>query len=397
MAGIGRRTLVAGATAVAATGRANAESVTLPFANGERPLVAYPQKRALIRMTTRPPQLETPFPIFDEGLLTPNDAFFVRYHLADVPVDRLDPLTFRLIVKGKVARPQQFTLAALKGLGARDLVAVNQCSGNGRGFFEPRVPGGQAANGLMGNARWRGVPLKAVLDRAGVQPGAVEVRFDGMDGPVAPNTPDFAKSLKIDHARDGEVLLAWGMNGADLPVLNGYPLRLVVPGYFGTYWVKHLNEITVIDDPLDNFWMTTAYRVPDNECQCTPPGEAPTKTRPIGRFAVRSFLTNLQDGGQVSAGQDTMLRGIAFDGGSGIAEVKVSTDGGASWSGAQLGDDLGKYSFRPWQAVVRLSPGAHAVRVQATARSGETQPMESRWNPSGYLRNVVETINVRAV
>lgn len=397
MAGIGRRTLVAGATAVAATGRANAESVTLPFANGERPLVAYPQKRALIRMTTRPPQLETPFPIFDEGLLTPNDAFFVRYHLADVPVDRLDPLTFRLIVKGKVARPQQFTLAALKGLGARDLVAVNQCSGNGRGFFEPRVPGGQAANGLMGNARWRGVPLKAVLDQAGVQPGAVEVRFDGMDGPVAPNTPDFAKSLKIDHARDGEVLLAWGMNGADLPVLNGYPLRLVVPGYFGTYWVKHLNEITVIDDPLDNFWMTTAYRVPDNECQCTPPGEAPTKTRPIGRFAVRSFLTNLQDGGQVSAGQDTMLRGIAFDGGSGIAEVKVSTDGGASWSGAQLGDDLGKYSFRPWQAVVRLSPGAHAVRVQATARSGETQPMESRWNPSGYLRNVVETINVRAV
>jgi len=397
MVQISRRTMLAGTIAVGAAGPGQAETVMLPFANGERPLVAYPQKRPLIRMTTRPPQLETPFAVYDEGVLTPNDAFFVRYHLADVPVDRLDPQAFRLELKGKVARPQSLTLAALKSLGVQDLVAVNQCSGNGRGFFEPRVAGGQAANGLMGNARWRGVPLRAVLDRAGVQAGAVEVRFDGMDGPVAPDTPDFAKSLTIDHARDGDVMLAWAMNGADLLVLNGFPLRLVVPGWFGTYWVKHLNEITVLDTPLDNFWMSTAYRVPDNDCQCVAPGTAPAKTRPIGRLAVRSFVTSHQDGARLPAGQQVGVRGIAFDGGSGIAEVKLSTDGGATWMSAQLGEDLGRFSFRGWQAAVRLPAGRHAISVQAIARSGETQPMEPRWNPSGYLRNVIETVAVEAV
>ncbi|MFG3757104.1 molybdopterin-dependent oxidoreductase, partial [Klebsiella pneumoniae] len=124
---------------------------------------------------------------------------------------------------------------------------VNQCSGNSRGFSDPRVAGGQLANGAMGNARWRGVPLKTVLDKAGVQAGAKQVTFNGMDGPVSDKTPDFVKALDIDHARDGEVMLAYAMNGHDLPVLNGFPLRLVVPGHYGTYWVKHLNDITVID------------------------------------------------------------------------------------------------------------------------------------------------------
>ena len=387
---------MAGSVALGASKFAHAETVTLPFGNGERPVVKYPQKRPLIRMTTRPPQLETPFSVYDEGVITPNDAFFVRYHLSDLPLDRLDPVTFRLEVKGSVERPQSFTLADLKGMGEQEIVAVNQCSGNGRGFFEPRVAGGQAGNGLMGNARWRGVPLRAVLDRAGVRAPAVEVRFDGMDGPAAPGTPDFAKSLTIDHARDGEVMLAWEMNGADLPVLNGYPLRLVVPGYFGTYWVKHLNEITVLDTPLANFWMATAYRVPDNECQCVPPGTAPAKTRPIGRYDVRSFVTSHADGAHIAAGQAVGLRGIAFDGGSGIAAVKVSTDGGATWADAKLGEDLGRYSFRPWTAAITVSPGQHALQVQAIARSGETQPVTPRWNPAGYLRNPIETVTVEA-
>ena len=250
-----------------------AQSVTLPIGNGERPLATYAQKRPLIVLTERPPQLETPWAVFDQGIITPNDAFFVRYHLAGIPTE-VDLDTFRIVVKGKVNTALSLSVAELKRMDAIEMVAVNQCSGNSRGFFSPRVAGGQLANGAMGNAKWRGVPLKAVLDRAGVQAGAKQVRFDGLDGPVLPATPDFAKALDVDHAMDGEVMIAYAMNDADLPMLNGYPVRLVVPGYFGTYWVKHLNEITVIDEVLNNFWMATAYRIPDNACACVPPGSA---------------------------------------------------------------------------------------------------------------------------
>jgi DMSO/TMAO reductase YedYZ molybdopterin-dependent catalytic subunit len=372
--------------------------VTLPIGNGERPLVRYPQKRPLIRLTARPPQLETPFSVFGENLITPNDAFFVRYHLADnAPPQDLDPATFRLEVKGKVERPLSLSLAELRAMpGIVEIVAVNQCSGNSRGFFEPRVAGGQAANGMMGNARWRGVPLRAVLDRAGIAAGAVQVRFDGLDGPVMPQTPDFAKALDLDHARDGEVLLAWAMNGEDLPMLNGFPLRLVVPGYFGTYWVKHLNEVTVLDRVLDNFWMTTAYRIPDNDCACVAPGTAPTATRPIGRFSVRSFITSPAADASVAAASDLTIKGFAFDGGSGIARVEISSDGGQSWAEARLGEDLGKYSFRGFETVLRLPAGQHRLMSRATSRAGETQPMTPRWNPSGYMRNVVEAVAVTA-
>ena len=210
-----------------------AEAVTLPFANGTRPLVTYPGKRPLIGLTARPPQLETPFTVFNEGVITPNDAFFVRYHLADLPLE-IDPAAYRIEVKGKVEKPLSLSLQDIRtGFEPVELVAVNQCSGNSRGFFEPRVGGGQLANGAMGNARWLGVPLKAVLDRAGVEAGATQVAFNGLDGPVLSETPDFVKALDIDHARDGEVMLAYAMNGEDLPWLNGYPVRLVVPGTMG--------------------------------------------------------------------------------------------------------------------------------------------------------------------
>src|SRR5712691_9069554 len=250
------------------------DTVTLPIDNGERPLAKYPQKRPMIVPTSRPPQLETPFSIFNDGPITPNNAFFVRYHLADLPLD-IDPDKFTLEIKGKVDRPLKLSLKDIRKLPAVELVAVNQCSGNSRGFFNPRVAGGQLANGAMGNARWKGVPLKVVLDKVGVQRGARQVTFDGLDGPVSDKTPDFVKALDVDHAGDGEVMLAYAMNGQDLPVLNGFPLRLVVPGYYGTYWVKHLNEITVIDNVFDGFWMKTAYRIPDNSCACVEPGTAP--------------------------------------------------------------------------------------------------------------------------
>jgi sulfite dehydrogenase (cytochrome) subunit A len=371
------------------------DAVVLPFDNGERPLVRYPQKRPMIGLTSRPPQLETPFSVFDSGPITPNNAFFVRYHLADIPYN-LDPDKFTLEIKGKVDRPLKLSLKEIRKVPATELVAVNQCSGNSRGFSEPRVAGGQLGNGAMGNARWRGVPLKAVLDMAGVQAGARQVTFNGMDGPVMEPTPDFVKALDIDHARDGEVMLAYGMNGEDLPFLNGFPLRLVVPGYYGTYWVKHLNEITVIDSVFDGFWMKTAYRIPDTPCGCVEPGTAPKATIPINRFTIRSFITNVSNGARVKARKDVTLRGIAFDGGKGIKEVAVSTDNGTTWTPAKLGRDLGKYSFREWKLPVKLIPGAYDLRVRATSNSGDTQPMDPGWNPAGYLRNVVETVRVTA-
>ncbi len=390
-AGIG----VAGSS-TASFAATESETVTLPFANGERPLATYPGKRPLIRLTTRPPQLETPFSVFDEGVITPNDAFFVRYHLADIPT-KIDPDAFRVTIEGKVETPLSLSVAELKtGFEPIELVAVNQCAGNSRGFFEPRVAGGQIGNGAMGNARWKGVPLKALLTKAGVQAGAVQVSFQGLDRPVLPETPAFMKALDLDHALDGEVMIAYAMNDEDLPWLNGFPVRLVVPGWYGTYWVKHLNTINVLDAPLDSFWMKTAYRIPNNACACTPPGKAPSSTAPIGRFNVRSFLTNIVDGATVAANTDLGLRGIAFDGGQGISDVAVSADDGKTWTEAALGDSLGPYSFREWRANVMLAPGKRRLMVRAANRAGQSQPLEPLWNPSGYMRNVVEATNVVA-
>ncbi|HEV7403194.1 MAG TPA: molybdopterin-dependent oxidoreductase [Chthoniobacteraceae bacterium] len=384
-----------GLAGLATPGRAQEGSITLPFENGERELVKYPQKRPLIVLTSRPPQLETPFSVFNEGVITPNDAFFVRYHLANLPLD-LDVAAFRLEVKGKVNSPLSLSLDELKKFEAVETIAVNQCSGNSRGFFQPRVGGGQLGHGAMGNAKWKGARLKDVLEKAGVAAGAKQVVFNGLDTPVVPQTPDFIKALPVDQALDGEILLAYEMNGEPLPVLNGYPLRLVVPGYYGTYWVKHLSEITVVDETFGGFWMSTAYRIPDTAGACIEPGTTPKSTTPITRFNVRSFLTSLRDGATVKSQRETVLRGIAFDGGHGIADVLVSADAGASWRAATLGKDLGKYSFREWTLPWKpAAKGNVEIKVKATNRLGESQPMEPLWNPAGYMRNVVETTRVQ--
>lgn len=374
-----------------------AETLTLPFANGERRLVKFPQKRPLILLTTRPPQLETPFSVFNEGIFTPNDAFFVRYHHAQIPIS-IDPATFSLEIKGKVSSQLTLSLADLKTkFEPVEVVAVNQCSGNSRGFSSPRVSGGQMSNGAMGNARWKGVRLKDVLEKAGLATGAKQVAFNGLDSPVNEKSPDFVKALDVDHALDGEVMLAYEMNGEDLPMLNGYPLRLVVPGYYGTYWIKHVNEITVLDENLANFWMNPAYLIPDNAGACVEPGTTPKKTKPIARFNVRSFITSHADGDRVAAGKPLKLRGITFDGGYGVNEVLVSTDGGKTWRETALGRDHGKYSFREWTTT--LTPdraGEIGLKVRASNRIGETQPLDPLWNPAGYMRNVVETVRVNA-
>jgi DMSO/TMAO reductase YedYZ molybdopterin-dependent catalytic subunit len=217
----------------------------------------FPQKAQMILQRTRPPLLETPFEVFDHGVFTPNDQFFVRWHWAVIP-GQVDVTAFKLAVRGHINQALSLSLADVLAMPRVELAAVNQCSGNSRGLFQPRVTGGQWENGAMGNARWTGVRLRDVLDRAGVKAGAVAVRFNGLDEPVVDGAPDFMKSLDIDHARDGEVMIAFAMNGDQLPLLNGFPLRLIVPGWYSTYWVKMLNDIEVLDAPDENYWMKTA-------------------------------------------------------------------------------------------------------------------------------------------
>ncbi len=361
-------------------------------------MAVFPQKKPLILLTARPPQLETPFSVFNEHILTPNDLFYVRYHEAAIPTS-VDTDTFRLEVKGEVSAPLSLSLHDLKKeFEPVEVVAVNQCSGNSRGFFEPRVPGGQWANGAMGNARWKGVRLADILKKAGINPKAKQVGFRGLDGPVLETTPPFQKALDADHVMDGTVMLAYEMNGEELPMLNGFPIRLVVPGYYATYWVKHVHEITVLSEDLVSFWMNPAYRIPDNDCACVAPGAAmPKTTRPIGRMDVRSFITSLTDGGKIIAGKHLTVRGIAFAGGSPIDTVEFSSDGGQTWREAKLGKDYGDYSFREWTCHFRPeTAGIYQLQCCAATRAGETQPKEPRWNPSGYMRNVIETVRVTA-
>lgn len=372
--------------------------IVLPFENGERELATFPQKRPLILLTSRPPQLETPFSVFNEGLLTPNDAFFVRYHLSDIPTS-IDPAAFRVKVRGKVATPLDLSLAELKKLGpAVDVVAVNQCSGNSRGYFKPRVNGGQLSHGAMGNARWTGIPLKTVLEKAGLAREARQVSFNGLDKPPLDTTPDYVKALEVDHIMEGDVLLAWAMNGADLPMLNGYPLRLVVPGYYGTYWVKHVNDIEVLDSVFTGFWMQSAYRTPDTPGKSIEPGTTAKRTEPIQRLTIRSFITSVADRATLPVGRESVIRGIAFDSGRGLREVAFSSDGGRTWRTAELGQDLGRFSFREWKiAFTPAQRGPVTLMSRALNRLGESQPLEPLWNPAGYMRNVVETVNVEAV
>jgi DMSO/TMAO reductase YedYZ molybdopterin-dependent catalytic subunit len=380
----------------ATAGASFGQAIDLPMANGRRNLVAYPEKRPLIVLTSRPPQLETPFDVFNEGLITPNDAFFVRYHNAGIPTT-IDADAHRIRVGGNACgKPLELSMADLKSrFEPVEIVAVNQCSGNSRGLFAPRVTGGQLANGAMGNARWRGVRLKDVLAAAQPANSAVQVTFNGLDDALF-GGGDFVKALDMHHAMGGEVMLAYEMNGAEIPLLNGYPVKLIVPGYYGTYWVKHLSQIEIVDKPFDGFWMNPAYRIPDNDCACIEPGTAPASTRPIGRFKVRSFITSLADGAQLRAGDQVVVRGIAFDSGQGIREVAWSMDGGASWRQAQLGEDIGRWSFREFRFGFTPQKGTHDLRVRAWNRSGDSQPMQALWQPAGYMRNVVESVKVTA-
>lgn len=380
---------------------ASSTSEGVTFAGGERPLVQFPEKRKLILVHSRPPHLETPFRVFNDNVITANNAFYVRYHLANIPT-AIDLADYRLTVRGAVKKQLSLSLDELKKIAETvDVVAVNQCSGNSRGYSKPRVFGAQLSHGAMGNARWTGVPLRDVLKKAGILSGAKEVYFNGLDKPVLTSTGDFRKALDIEHALSAEPMLAWGMNGEDLPFLNGYPLKLIVPGYFGTYWVKHLSEIVVLDHSFKGHnahYMTKAYRLPDNDCFCVAPGTKADKMKPISTLPVRSFITSIMSGGHLPVSRRVELKGIAFDSGEGIKKVDVSIDGGRLWKTATLSKSLGRFSFIEWKlALTFTQKGERTLMVRASNNNGEVQPQEIDWNPSGYRRHAIETTHVTII
>ncbi len=397
-----RRAFLQGAVAAAAAlaGPARAAQRIGPEglpegANASATWDTLPGKLPLIKRTWRPPNFETPTRYFAEAF-TPNDAFFVRYHLANIP--RLDAREWRLQIGGEAAeRSLSLSLEdLLRDFEAVELNALCLCSGNRRGLSDPHVPGIQWGHGAMGNARWKGVRLKALLEKAGVKAGAVEVAFDGADTGVAEKTPDFVKSLPAWKALDENVLVAWEMNGEPLPHWNGFPARLVVPGWTATYWIKHLTSVQVLSQPFKGFWMAPAYRIPKGRFPVVDrfvSQETETNT-PITEMVVNSLVTNLREGIPYRAGTPLFVRGVAWDGGFGISRVEVTTDGGVTWREAGLGPDLGRFSWRQFHYGFTPVPGEHLISARAANRMGATQTFDLVFNPAGYHNNVVQRIRI---
>ncbi|MEO5867542.1 MAG: molybdopterin-dependent oxidoreductase [Sphingomonas sp.] len=367
----------------------------LPGGGGERATVAnFAGKRNMILQRTRAPLLETPLDAFDGQVFTPNDRFFVRWHYADIPTS-VDVSAFRLKVIGAVRQKLELTLGTLLQMPRVELAAVNQCSGNSRGLFSPRVPGAQWGNGAIGNAKWTGVRLKDILDRAGIAANAVQVRCSGLDKPPG-DAPHFAKSLDVAHAADGEVMIAFLMNGAPLPMLNGFPIRLVVPGWYSTYWIKALDTIEVLTAPDTGYWMDKAYRIPSAPGANVAPGAKDFPTEPINRMVPRAFVTNLVEGASLTARAPHTVRGIALGGTSGVKAVDLSLDNGRSWHPTALGADEGRYSFRLWQATIPpAAPGTYQLTVRCTNMVGQTQAPDPIWNPGGFMRSPIERVAFR--
>ncbi|MFT3912695.1 MAG: molybdopterin-dependent oxidoreductase [Anaeromyxobacteraceae bacterium] len=362
----------------------------------ESVLESLPGKRPLIKRTYRPLNYETPVEYFDDAI-TPNDAFFVRCHLPVTP--KVDPARWKLELGGDgLEKPLTFDLAALrKDFEQVETVAVCLCSGNRRGLSEPHVAGVQWGHGAMGNARWKGVRLRDVLAKAGVKKEAVEIVANGADTAVLATTPDFQKSIPVWKALDENTLLAWEMNGEPIPHYHGDPVRLVVPGWTATYWMKHVVSIQAVTQPFKSFWMAPAYRIPKGKFPLVDrfSSQESDVNMPITEMVTNSLITNLREGQKVKAGDQVEVKGIAWDGGYGIRTVEVSADGGRSWRPADLGQDLGKFSFRSFSMAIQAEgKGAQVVLAKATNRLGGSQSFELVFNPAGYHNNVVSKVTL---
>ncbi len=351
--------------------------------------VAIPGKRPMILHNDRPEDLETPLPDFDSWL-TPTDVFFVRQHLPRPAA--IDPAAYRLTVNGMVSKPLQLTLADLQKLPRHTLPATIECTGNGRGFFVPKVPGIQWGRGAIGNAEWSGPSVTDVLRLAGVSASAAWLESDGADqGPAA--TPDFVRALPMNKALHPATILALRMNGQPVPPLHGFPVRLIVPGWDGTSSVKWLIRLSATAQPNSGFFMNPAYRFPKYNL---PPGAParPAELEVVEGMPVKSCITAPEDQAKVRLGAVT-VRGFAWAGEQAIERVEISTDGGSRWQDAQLSLPKLPFAWRLFHYQWRpADPGYYTILSRATDSAGRVQPIVPPWNPSGYLWNAVDRVGV---
>jgi len=390
--------VVAGAAAVGSS-TLEAGTTGQPVDNRKVSMVTFPEKRPLIMYSDRPPLLETPREVFT-SVLTPNDQFFVRWHMPDIPT-YIDPDTFTISVNGLVEKELKISLNDLKTKFEQvEVTAVLQCGGNSRSAFKPIAGGIQWGSGAMGCATWKGVRLRDILDHAGLKKDAKWIGFNGSEKAAYYETPEFIRELELTEL-DDNVILAYEMNGEDLPYLNGYPLRLVLPGYYSDSWVKMLSNITVTNKYKKLFFMDIAYRVPDNETESETPEKKFPKTKPIKKMNVKSIIGYPENGDKLSLKSHTVVRGVAFDDGHGIKEVLVSTDAGKTWEKALLDDGkLGRYAYRAFRFSFKPNTlGKVTIMAKAINKIGEEQPLSKDilWNHGGYKYNGIDEVTVEVI
>ncbi len=360
----------------------------LPGVSFSLPAQTIKGKERLIVRSLRPEDLETPVALLNTWI-TPNDLFYVRNHLYRPQINLKD---WTLKVDGEVARPLMLTLDELQRMPRATVTVTLECAGNGRAFFDPPVAGIQWEKGAVGTARWTGVRLADVLQKAGMKRTAKYVVLDGADRPVG-QVPDFIRNLPIEKALHPDTVLAYEMNGEPLPALHGFPLRAIVPGWEGAYSVKWLAQIQVTDREHEGFFVKTAYRYPTKRIA---PGATvdPKDMAPLTGLVVKSLINSPLDGTAVR-GRRILITGFAWAGETDIARVDISTDNGSSWHPAHLGKDHERYAWRSFEYEWRVTePGSYLIMSRATDEKGRVQPMVSQWNPSGYLWNAIDQVRI---
>lgn len=371
---------------------------TQPIDNRKVSNVAFPEKKPLITYSDRPPLLETPRSAFTQAI-TPNDEFFVRWHLPEIPT-HIDPDNYTIKIDGFVNKELHISLNELKrDFEQVEVTAVLQCGGNSRSAFKPTAGGVQWGSGAMGCAKWKGVRLRDILNRAGLKKEAHWIGFNGKDNPAYYETPNFVRELELDEL-DDHVIVAYEMNGEDLPYLNGYPLRLVIPGYYSDSWVKMLSNITVTDKYKSLFFMDVAYRVPDNETESETPENKFKVTKPITTMNVKSVIGYPTNETTVYFNSHVVVRGVAFDDGHGIKDVMISIDDGKTWQKAELDEKAGRYAFKAYRFAFKPSTyGKIKIMAKAINRLGHEQPFakDIKWNHGGYKYNGIDVVTITVV